>query len=198
VNARQRPIEERSGEPIPLLAHAAPDAPVAYRAGKPVPAWQFLADVEQLAALIPAGAAVLNDCADRYRFAVGLAAAFIADRVSLLPPTHTPEVVRQIRAMTPGAICLTDQRSCSIDLPRVYFPETPAPRAPLWRVPLIPAQRVVADVFTSGSTGLPVPHRKRWGPLMTCLRVAAGRLGFEPGKPMTVVATVPPQHMYGF
>jgi acyl-coenzyme A synthetase/AMP-(fatty) acid ligase len=186
------------GEPVPLLAHASPDAPVAYRAGQPVPAWQFLADVERLAALIPAHAAVLNDCTDRYHFAVGLAAAFIADRVSLLPPTHTPEVVRQIRAMTPEAICLTDHRNCSIDLPLVFFPDAPAARAREWCVPLIPAQRVVADVFTSGSTGLPLPHRKRWGPLMNCVRTAAARLGFESGKPMTVVATVPPQHMYGF
>lgn len=170
---------------------------MAYRAGKSVTAWQFLADVEHLAALIPPGVAVFNACTDRYHFAVGLAAAFIGDRPSLLPPTHTPEVVRQIRAMTPGAICLTDHRHCSIDLPQIIFPDTSAPRAPLWRVPLIPTDRVVADVFTSGSTGLPLPHRKRWGPLVKCVRVAATRLGFDSAGPMTVVATVPPQHMYG-
>ena len=79
--------------------------------------------------LIPGGAAVLNDCSDRYHFAVGLAAAFMADRVSLLPPTHTPEVVRQIRAMTPEAICLTDHRNCGIDLPLVFFRRSPR-RAP--------------------------------------------------------------------
>ena len=103
---------------------------MAYRAGRPIAAGQFLADLEQLAALIPAGAAVLNDCADRYRFAVGLAAAFTADRVSLLPPTHTPEVVRQIRAMTPEAVCLTDHRDCHIDLPRIFFPDTDTDAAP--------------------------------------------------------------------
>ncbi len=171
---------------------------MAYRAGRPIAAGQFLADVEQLAALIPAGAAVLNDCADRYRFAVGLAAAFTADRVSLLPPNHTPEVVRQIRATTPEAVCLTDRRDCHIDLPRIFFPDTHAARSRPWQVPLIPPHRAVADVFTSGSTGLPVPHRKRWGPLMRCMQVAAARLGFQAAQPMTVVATVPPQHMYGF
>ena len=185
-------------ETIALLAHTSPEAPVAYRAGKPVPAWQFLADVEQLSALIPRGVAVLNACSDRYRFAVGLAAAFIADRVSLLPPTHTPEVVRQIRAMSAGVICLTDHRHCSIDLPQIGFPDRAAPRAALYQVPFIPAQRVVAEVFTSGSTGVPLPHRKRWGALVNCVRVAASRLGFDSAQPMTVVATVPPQHMYGF
>ena len=184
-------------EPIPLLAHTSPDAPVAHRAGIPIAAWQFLADVENLAALIPPGASVLNVCTDRYRFAVGLAAAITADHISLLPPTHTPEVVRQIRSTTSGAICLTDHRHCSIDLPQIMFPDTPAPRSSQWRVPRVPRQRVVADIFTSGSTGLPLPHRKHWGLLVDCVRVGAARLGFVDAGMVTIVATVPPQHMYG-
>ena len=180
-----------------MLAHTSPEAPVAYRAGQPIFAWQFLADVERLAALIPPGVAVLNACTDRYRFAVGLAAALIADRISLLPPSQTPEVVRQLRAMTPAAICLTDHSHCNVDLPQVRFPDTPVPRPLQWRVPLVPRQRVVADIFTSGSTGQPLPHRKRWGPLVDCVRIGAARLGFNDSATMTVVATVPPQHMYG-
>ena len=138
MNANERPNEGRLSESIPLLAHTSPEAPVAYRAGKAVAAWQFLADVEHLAELMSPGVAVLNACTDRYHFAVGLAAAVIADHISLLPPTHAPEVVRQIRAMTPAAICLTDHRDCSIDLPQIMFPDTRAPRAALWRVPLVP------------------------------------------------------------
>jgi len=170
---------------------------VAYRAGKPLAARQFIADVEQLAALIPPDVAVLNVCTDRYRFAVGLGAAFTTDHISLLPPTHTPEVVRQIRAMSSGVICLTDHHHCSIDLPQLMFPDTPAQRLSAWQVPRVPGQRVVADIFTSGSTGLPVPHRKHWRPLTDCVRVGATRLGFDGAAAMTIVATVPPQHMYG-
>ena len=99
--------------------------------------------------------------------------------------------------MAPDAICLTDHRQCGIDLPQIMFPDAQAPRTRQWRVPLIPTARVVADVFTSGSTGLPLPHRKRWGPLVDCVRIAARRLGFEGAGTMAVVATVPPQHMYG-
>ncbi len=170
---------------------------MAYRAGKPIAAWQFLADVEQIARSIPTGVAVLNACKDRYRFAVALAATFIADGINLLPPTYTPEVVRQIRALTPAAVCLTDHRHCSIDLPQIMFPDGHSPGTRERPIPMIPAHRVVADVFTSGSTGLPVPHRKRWGPLMNCMQVAAARLGFDSTGTMAVVATVPPQHMYG-
>jgi acyl-coenzyme A synthetase/AMP-(fatty) acid ligase len=53
-------------------------------------------------------------------------------------------------------------------------------------------------VFTSGSTGTPVPFRKTWGRLVRCVRDEALRLGFDDGRAHTLVATVPPQHMYGF
>ena len=108
-------------------------------------------------------------------------------------------MVRQIRAMIPNAVCLTDHSDCGVDLPQIRFPGLrAAARSRPWQVPVIPFERAVADVFTSGSTGLPVPHRKRWGPLMGCMQVAAERFGFTEAQPMTVVGTVPPQHMYGF
>src|ERR1700685_586906 len=65
----------------------------------------------------PAGRDFLNVCVDRYRFTVGLAACLITERVSLLPSTHTPEVIRQLKAFAPDAFCLTDDSRCEIDLP---------------------------------------------------------------------------------
>src|SRR5690606_33217524 len=53
----------------------------------------------------------------------------------------------------------------------------------------------VALVFTSGSTGAPVPHVKRWGSLVQNVRAEAERLGI--GAAHAVLGTVPPQHMYG-
>jgi hypothetical protein len=38
-------------------------------------------------------------------------------------------------------------------------------------------------VFTSGSTGLPVPHRKHWGALVRNARAEADRLGMFDGAP---------------
>jgi acyl-coenzyme A synthetase/AMP-(fatty) acid ligase len=60
-----------------------------------------------------------------------------------------------------------------------------------------PAQRA-AWVFTSGSTGAPVPHEKSFGRLLQCVQVQAQRLGLLDGRRHAIVATVPPQHMYGF
>ena len=144
---------------------------------------------------------MLNVCADRYRFTVGLAASLLTRKVSLLPPTHTPEVIRQLIAFAPDVFCLTDEEQCDIDLPRVPYPRAADPQAAAlagYDAPEIDAAQTAAFVFTSGSTGLPVPHRKTWGRLVRCVRDGAERLGLADGRAHALLATVPPQHMYGF
>lgn len=162
---------------------------------------RFVADVAQLVALLPAGGHVLNACADRYHFAVGLAAAMVAQKTSLLPSTHTPEMVRQMRVFAPDVFCLSDGL-CTIDLPQFVYPIAWADAdLPVTAVPQIPTDQTVAFVFTSGSTGLPVPHRKTWGALVRNVRAEAERLGLlerPSGVVHSIVGTVPPQHMYGF
>jgi acyl-coenzyme A synthetase/AMP-(fatty) acid ligase len=185
-------------EEIPLLAHGSPGSVVAYRGGMPITARQFIADARALAALLPAGAHVLNACADRYRFAVGFAACLIAGKTSLLPPTHVPEVIRHLRCFAPDAFCLTDDAASGIDLPFVRYPMDPAPLVADWCVPAIASRQRVAYVFTSGSTGTPVPHQKTWAHLVADVRIEAERLGLNSDRRHVVVATVPPQHMYGF
>ena len=183
---------------IPLIAHSSPRSVVAYRDGAPITASVFLADAVRLTALLPADGHVLNACSDRYRFAVGLAAGILANSISLLPPTQVPEVIRQLRTFAPDAVCLTDDAKCAIDLPVVRYPAAPAPALDAWSVPAIPGDQLVAYVFTSGSTGAPVPHAKTWARLVGCVRIEAQRLGIDDGRSYALVATVPPQHMYGF
>jgi len=183
---------------VPLIAHAAPHEVLAYRRGQPVAAARFLADVARVAATLPATRHVLNACQDRYHFAVGLAAAIASERISLLPSTHTPEVIRQLKDFAPDAICLTDESDPAIDLPRASIHAGVTPRPDSFRVPMIAADALVAYVFTSGSTGLPVPHPKTFGRLADAVAVEAIRLGLSPSRRATIVATVPAQHMYGF
>src|SRR5215472_18549701 len=195
---------------LPLIAHASADAVLAYRAGKPILVRQFLADVARVGAALGASANVLNVCADRYRFAVGLAAALATGKVSLLPSTRTPEVIAHLKRFAPDSVCLTDEDECDVDLPLARFPDSSPAGEPRGStsitgtggfaalVPHVEAGQRAAWVFTSGSTGVPVPHEKTLGGLLDCMRVEAQRLGLVPGRSHAIVATVPPQHMYGF
>jgi acyl-coenzyme A synthetase/AMP-(fatty) acid ligase len=182
----------------PLFSHPVPDALVAYRRGTPVNAAVFLADASALAARLPRCGHVLNACQDRYRFTVGLAACLMTQRVTLLPSAHTPDAIRELRQFAPDAICLSDDLACSIELPRCEFPadlhSVPVP----WSVPQIPVAQVAAILFTSGSTGAPLPYRKTWGHLASSVRAGAPRLGLADGRMHALVGTVPAQHMYGF
>lgn len=176
---------------------------LAYRAGAPILVRQFLADVERVGAALAAGTSVLNVCGDRYHFAVGLAAALLTGKVSLLPSTRTPEVIAHLKSFAAGAFCLTDEDDCDVELPQVRFPDAPASARSAGaistpRVPRIEAGQRAAWVFTSGSTGTPVPHEKTFGRLLDCMQVEATRLGLTDGLSHAIVATVPPQHMYGF
>ncbi len=182
----------------PLFAHTAPDAVIAYRRGVPITALRFLTDARRLAQELAPGRHVLNVCQDRYRFTVGFAACLMTGRVSLLPSTHTPDVIRQLACFAPDAFCLTDEQACEIDLPRFLYPVdlegSPAP----WEVPRIALDQLAAIVFTSGSTGVPQPYGKTWGRLARSVHGGVPRLGLLHGRVHTLVGTVPAQHMYGF
>jgi acyl-coenzyme A synthetase/AMP-(fatty) acid ligase len=188
---------------IALLTHASPTAIVAYRSGHAVTAQQFLQEAVQAAERLPDAEHVLNVCADRYHFTVGLAACLISKRISLLPSTHTPQVITQLAAFAPDAFCLTDDRRCDIELPQVFYPDLfaqgrRADTAAAFNVPRIPVSQLAAIVFTSGSTGTPVPYRKTWGLLARCVINGAPQLGLSDGRSHTLIGTVPGQHMYGF
>lgn len=188
---------------LALISHTQAEDVVAFSQGQPLTAAHFLADVRQLAQALPPGGHVLNVCADRYRFAVGMAAALLADKVSLLPPTLTPEMVKQVRSFAPDVFCLTDQPQ-PLALPVFSWADLMAPRSTQpatggpYDVPQIPASRIATIMFTSGSTGTPVAHRKSWGGLVRSAQAEAARLGLLDGRQHSVVATVPPQHMFGF
>lgn len=180
----------------PLTAHADPAAVIAWRREGPVSVARFVADVRRLAALLPTGGHLLNVCQDRYRFMVGLAAGLVAGRVSLQPSSQTPETVRQLLAFAPDAVCLHDDAPLA-GLPCLRYPDAPAAVDAPFAMPQIPGEQIAAYVFTSGSTGAPVPHAKRWGGLVRNARAEAERLGVDQ-QGHAIVGTVPGQHMYGF
>ncbi len=184
---------------LPLVSHDSPHSIVAWRAEGAVTLREFLAEVNALAARFPAGRHLLNLCNDRYRFSVGLAAAIVSGRISLLPSTHTPGVIAQIKQFAPDVFCLTDSDNCTVELPQLRYPAMNALLTQtkiVLEVPHIDSTQRVAVVFTSGSTGMPQPHPKTWGSLVH--RVQAEAIRLELPRLCTIIGTVPPQHMYGF
>jgi len=182
---------------IPLIRGFGPRSVFAYREGRAVRIEEFLRDVWQLAAALPERRHVFNLCADRYRFAVGLSAALLRRQVSLLPPNETPDLIERLVVRYPDVYCLSDRAEAHATLDTVFFP-VPAvggPAEPL--VPDVPEAHPAVILFTSGSTGDPVPVRKTWGSLVRSALAEAGRLDVRARPGMAVLGTVPPQHAYG-
>jgi len=183
---------------VPLLAFSEVSRIVAWRNGKAVTVADFLADVQQLGLLLPKVTHILNDCHDRYHFAVALCAIMVAGKINLLPSTRTPKVIRQLQQFAPDSYCLTDQSQCSIALPQMQYPHLSNIRIETVDMPQLETTQTVAYVFTSGSTGTPIAHRKTWGALQRDVQVEAEQLGLLAGTVHTLIGTVPAQHMYGF
>ncbi len=177
------------------------DSPFANVAGGVRTRREFVADAIALAERLPASGAMLNLSSDRYRFAVGLAAALLRGQTSLLPPNHLAETVARLRARFAGAYALVDGDTGDHGLPVVRHGELVAGDG-VERIPTVDANIVAAHVLTSGSTGDPVPHAKPWRLLVANARGEAARLASALGRNdlrgVSIVATVPAQHMYGF
>jgi acyl-coenzyme A synthetase/AMP-(fatty) acid ligase len=183
-----------------LLAHKRLDDPIAYRNGVIITVAQYLADVKYCADKLPEAQHVLLACQDRYAFAVVFGAAMMRGQIGLLPSTHTEELIAKLATTYPNTYCLTDEADCSFKLPQTNISTWLLQAQPLTElvVPHFPIEQVAALVFTSGSTGLPVAHKKTWGKLVINVQSEGKRLGVVSGSGYTIIGTVPPQHMYGF
>jgi acyl-coenzyme A synthetase/AMP-(fatty) acid ligase len=185
---------------LPLWAERDFDSPLAWCAGEPVSGRQFLVDVAALAARLPDQARVVNLCTDRYRFAVALVASWSRGLMCLLPPNALPETLANLDDGGLPLCALTDDETAA-SMPTLRV-DAPQPGERVADVPRLAAQAEVACLLTSGSTGQPQPHAKRWGALLRNIAAEADRLAEMMQRPdlrgLTIVASVPPQHSYGF
>ena len=188
---------EERGLDYPLIGHAQPDSILAWRAGQSISAGQFLSDTLALARRLPARRHVLNLLGDRYRFAVGLAAALCREQISLLPPNDTPATLAALAADYPDLYCLADGAAPAIPVPCVEFRDGCPGHEEPYVVPRLPGMQRALLLFTSGSTGRPKPAPKSWGALARSARAAGTRLGVGALSGAAVAGTVPHQHSYG-
>ena len=179
------------------IASGGGDRAIAFDAGGEVTLATFLAQVRGVAAALPAGGHAVNLCEDRYRFLVAFCAIALRGQVNLLPPSRAPAVVDEVLAQHADSYCVGDA---------VLDPSPPR----YWRLPgrlpeldgeapQLDEHALVAIGFTSGSTGSPQENPKTWGNFRasTAQNLAVLADLWPAGETPHVVATVPPQHMYG-
>ncbi len=165
--------------------------PIAWRDGQVVSLGEFRRDVAAIASDLPAASALINLCEDRYCFLAAYAAALIAGRTSLLPSSRVEQVVLEVERANPGSVRIDDagvERALS-------------KRGSFSVEATLPDEFIAMIGYTSGSTGQPKPNAKRWKAIhgTNARNVAAMRatLGLASADPAWILATVPPQHMYG-
>ena len=181
------------------LVAGAPSRAVAFDADGPVPLERFVREVRAVAAGLPHAAHAINLCENRYDFLVAFCAAALRGQTTLLPATRAAAEVSHVMERHPDSYCVGDTAHAP-DAPRPpRYHELPAALPQVdGAPPRIDADALVAIGFTSGSTGQPKPNPKTWASFRasTAQNVAALADLLHPGG-TEVVATVPPQHMYG-
>lgn len=185
---------------LPLLDARDPQRVVAWRHGVAVSAAQFLLHVEQVAALLPEAPAAVNLCEDRYAFLVAFCAIACRGQANLLPPSRAPQAVEEVMTAHSGSYALGELALSPAPhgyrkLPALDACPAVAPASAT--APEIPAEQVVAIGYTSGSTGAPRANAKSWRSLRLSSAGMLAMLGSVAGARFNVVATVPPQHIYG-
>ena len=205
---------------LPLFAPSDPARPIAFRNGAPVLLAEFQQHATAIAVGLPRAGFMINLCDDRYRFLAAYAAAASVGHTVLLPSSRAEQIVAEVEAAYPGAYRFDDamvDAALSVATPDSRFPtpERTGPRlredhdgvssgpSPESRVPSpdIPADHTVMIGFTSGSTGAPKQFPKPWGGVHAStvrnMHAIRGALGPDAPATLWVLATVPPQHMYG-
>ncbi len=159
----------------------------------------FHAAARQFAQRLPADGAIVNLCAARRSFALTLVAGAIRGQPSLLPWSPSPTVVGEVAAAHAATIAVTDEAMPDFGAVRCCRPPGPDELADAsaagMPILLDPAQIAVV-AFTSGSTGAPQAHAKTWGTLAASSQRLAQRV-LDGLVAAQLVATVPPQHVFG-
>lgn len=171
---------------LPLLAGSF-DRPVVWHKGRPISRREFEAHLVNVSASLPQGS-MINLCEQRYNFLVAYGAALARGQTTLLPPSRAEQVIAEVKQIYPDGYELDDT-----DL----HPGSNDTAVEL----TVPFDHVAMIGLTSGSTGQPQHHAKRWGSVNATStlneRAIRNALGVSENVTPSIVATVPSQHMYG-
>ncbi len=179
------------------IADAQTNRSVLFGHGMQISLQQLIAQAHGVAQTLPPAGFVINLCEDRHRFLVAFCAAAIRGQVTLLPSSRAPAVIDEVRQRYPDSYCISDialdpvPPTCQL-LP-VQLPMQDGP------IPMVDPDALAVIGFTSGSTGIPKANRKTWRSFVFSNRGNHNALAhlWSPQAAAQIIATIPPQHMYG-
>lgn len=182
-----------------LLGRHAPEALVALGGAGRRSRAHLLADVHAVARALPApepGGEILVICGDRYHVAVGVLAAWQAGHAVALPPNGQEATVRALAAADHVLAFLHDtDASDGVDVRSLLTSPSHGVVAEGPALAPVDADRHVATLYTSGSTGAHQPCPKAARQLLGEALAQAEAFAFGPHD--LVMPTVPPHHIYG-
>ena len=191
-----RGVTQQAATWLPLLKDNELDRPFAHREGRTVSVREFLADVQSIVMQLPSASHAVNLCEDRYHFFASFCAVVLAGQTNLLPPSRAPQAIADVMHAHPNSYAIADSVR-EVEPPRLFrLPALVGRARGGERVPSLMADHRVAIGFTSGSTGHPKPNPKHWRAVCASSARNVALLGAL-DRAVTIVATVPPQHMYG-
>lgn len=132
----------------------------------------------------------------RRNFITGFVAAQIKRQTVLMPSNRSVGAIKEVLSNYPDSYCLIDgalalENALLIDCHDFQVVE----QTGTINEEVMDPEHIAVIAFTSGSTGVAQPNPKTWGSLVHGAHLAKQRFGFDPQH--SIVATVPPQHMYG-
>lgn len=182
---RHFPITERKSKEI-----------IAIYRGEKIEVGQFIMEVKALASRLPDHRYVFNLFANRYEYLLGFCASILAGQSTFMPPNRLESTLEELAQQYPDSYTLGATGFSYQEIENGTFRGKPG-EFQHDDIPLIPANQLCAVAFTSGSTGKPSPNLKYWHTLRTGSFGNIGLLLKNTGKRLNIVATVPPQHMWG-
>ncbi len=182
---RYFPITDRRSEEI-----------IAFHVGEAIDVGQFIEQAKALASRLPEHRYVVNLFSNRFEYLLGFCASVIAGQCTLMPPNRLDSTLKELSQLYPDSHLLGD--SGFFDEPDITRnADGGAKKVSDDDVPLIPFDQLCAIAFTSGSTGTPKPNLKYWDTLRVGTLGNAALLLKDNCQRLNIVATVPPQHMWG-
>ena len=175
---------------LPILNNSQASTPIFWFKDNVITHKKFKQDVSLVAKNLSQHKYAINLCEDRYLFAIAFVAGIIQKHICLMPANRAEKEIQQIEQDYPDTQrvndALLEKFLSNKEIKNNSFPSE------------INSEQLVAIVFTSGSSGKPKANYKKWGALFDSAQRVATQLNLNHPTQHTLIATVPPQHMYGF